>query len=146
MAKLIPAPEIKDHKIRDGAYPTLPEANPGFKTNQENTLPKALRFKDPQCYYQGYSAHLSAVDFNSLYKSPNNIRKFDRQFIRDDIFLSKQQVAVIEAKKAQSKEKAIRMEKLKEEQEIKDKNIEKQMGLVPGSHTQNNNTDLLEKG
>lgn len=72
------------------------------------------------------------------------MRRLDKQFVRDDLFLSKQQVAVIEAKKAKFKEKAVRMLKLKEEQEQKDKNIEKQMGnsMQNSQYAQ----DLLEKG
>lgn len=60
---------------------------------------------------------LSPIDFNNWYKDKNKMRSFDRQFVRDDLFLSKSQVAVIEAKKKESKEKAYRMQKLKDEQE-----------------------------
>lgn len=54
-------------------------------------------------------------------------------------------MAVIEAKKAESKEKAIRLLKLKEEHEQKEKNLDKQMGNGQAANNQQAN-DLLEKG
>ena len=85
LAKLIPFTNIAEHRIRDEAYPTLAEAKPAFKPNQEATFPQAGRFKDSHCLYSGYSLNLSAVDFNNVFKSPNKIRSFDKQFIRDKV-------------------------------------------------------------
>ena len=97
------------HLMKDQEFPTIPDLKAKIETNQVTTFSQAERFHDHKFDYSGYSMNLSAIDYNDFYKDSNKIRPFDKQFIRDDLFLSKAQVAVIEAKKHESKEKAIRM-------------------------------------
>ena len=75
--------------MMDQEFPTLPEANPDFETNHVQTFTKTGRFADQQCYYSEYTKNLSVLDCKNLFKGPNCIRKFDKQLLRDDLFLSK---------------------------------------------------------
>ena len=105
----IPRTQLSTHIDEYRDYPELRPLNK-IEKNLPTSFGNVKRFKEPQFEFTQDAIHLSAIDYNGVFKYPDSAPTFEKYSKRKDNFLTKSQELLIQQKKDEAAQRMQRLQ------------------------------------